>query len=182
MNCGERALESGERALQHHEARARELGGGLEIHEAQRLAELEMLLRLKRKLRRLHRRRAEPCSRRRPRRPARRKRACWEWWRAASQARCRAASRPLHPAWIVSLKACDLIHEALRGRFVLLRLGVADLLGGGVAPGLRLLQFLNRCAAFFVEAQKAIQRRARVVEAAIGQPLEEGRPDCRGSI
>jgi hypothetical protein len=39
---------------------------------------------------------------------------------------------------------------------------------------LRVLQFLNRCAAFFVEAQKAIQRRARVVEAAIGQAFEEG--------
>src|SRR5215207_2784864 len=41
----ERALESRELPLQHHEARARELRGGLEIHQAHRLAELIMLLR-----------------------------------------------------------------------------------------------------------------------------------------
>src|SRR2546429_6183639 len=43
----ERALESCEPALQHHEARAGKLGGGLEIHLPERLAEVEMLLRLK---------------------------------------------------------------------------------------------------------------------------------------
>src|SRR2546430_8170114 len=43
----ERALESCEPALQHHEARAGKLGGGLEIHLPERLAEVEMPLRLK---------------------------------------------------------------------------------------------------------------------------------------
>src|SRR6476646_10685284 len=41
----ERALESREAALQHHEAGARQLRGGLEIHLPERLAEIEMLLR-----------------------------------------------------------------------------------------------------------------------------------------
>ena len=72
------------------------------------------------------------------------------------------------------LESCDLVHEALGGRLILLGLGVADLLGGGVAAGLRLLQFLNRCAALLVEAENSIQRRARIVEAAIGQPFDEG--------
>ena len=42
----ERAFEPRQRALQHREARARDLGRGREIHQAERLAELEMLLRL----------------------------------------------------------------------------------------------------------------------------------------
>ena len=40
----ERALEPRQTLLQHDEARARELRGGLEIHLAERFAELEMLL------------------------------------------------------------------------------------------------------------------------------------------
>ena len=39
-----RTFEPRERALQHREARAGELGGGREVHEPQRLAQLEMLL------------------------------------------------------------------------------------------------------------------------------------------
>src|SRR6266566_1866009 len=41
----ERAFEPCEAALQHHEARARQLRGGLEIHLPERLAEIEMLRR-----------------------------------------------------------------------------------------------------------------------------------------
>src|SRR5262249_21144794 len=41
----ERALEPREAALQHHEARARQLRSGLEIHLPEPLAEIEMLLR-----------------------------------------------------------------------------------------------------------------------------------------
>src|SRR5262249_60093366 len=41
----ERALESREATLQNHEARARQLRGGLEIHLPERFAEIEMLLR-----------------------------------------------------------------------------------------------------------------------------------------
>src|SRR5262249_31429647 len=40
-----RALEPREAALQHHEARARQLRSGLEIHLPEPLAEIEMLLR-----------------------------------------------------------------------------------------------------------------------------------------
>ncbi len=47
-----RALEPRERSFQDHESGAGEFRGGLEIHEAERLAKLEMLLRPKRKLRR----------------------------------------------------------------------------------------------------------------------------------
>ncbi len=38
------AFEAGERAFQEHEAGAGDFGGGVEIHEAQRLAQFEMLL------------------------------------------------------------------------------------------------------------------------------------------
>ena len=38
-----RALEPGERALEHDETRARNLGGAFEIHEAERLAEALVL-------------------------------------------------------------------------------------------------------------------------------------------
>src|SRR5262249_48846788 len=41
----ERTLEPCEAALQHHEARARQLRGGLEIHLPEPLAKIEMLLR-----------------------------------------------------------------------------------------------------------------------------------------
>ena len=44
----ERALEPREPALQHDEARAGQFRGGLEIHLAERFAELEMLLRRER--------------------------------------------------------------------------------------------------------------------------------------
>ena len=43
---GDGAFEPGELALQHHEARAGHARGGFEIHLAERLAEIEMLLRL----------------------------------------------------------------------------------------------------------------------------------------
>ena len=43
----ERALEPGQRPLQHHEAGPGHFGGGVEIHEAQPLADLEMLFGLK---------------------------------------------------------------------------------------------------------------------------------------
>ena len=42
----QRPLQPRQRALQHNEARAGEFRGGLEIHQAERLADLEMLLRL----------------------------------------------------------------------------------------------------------------------------------------
>ena len=48
-----RALEPGQLALQDDEARTGQLGRGLEIHQAQRLADLEMLLRREVERRRL---------------------------------------------------------------------------------------------------------------------------------
>jgi hypothetical protein len=47
----ERAFQAGELALQHGEAAPEIFGGALEIHHAERLAELEMLLRLDRPIR-----------------------------------------------------------------------------------------------------------------------------------
>ena len=72
------------------------------------------------------------------------------------------------------LEARHLLHQGLGRRLVLARLGLADLLGGGVAARLRLLQFLNRGAALLVQAQNSIQRGLRIVETAVRQPLEKG--------
>src|SRR4026209_1748930 len=53
------------------------------------------------------------------------------------------------------LQRGDLVHQPLRRGFILARLSLADLLRGGVAAGLRLLQFLNRAAALLVQAQNS---------------------------
>ena len=67
-----------------------------------------------------------------------------------------------------------LVHQALGFRLVLARFGLADLFRGGVAPGLRLLQFLNRGAALLVKAQNLIQRLLGRVGAALLQRRDEG--------
>ncbi len=43
---GNGAFEAGQRPGQHHEASSGELGGALEVHEPEGLAEIEVLLRL----------------------------------------------------------------------------------------------------------------------------------------
>src|SRR4029450_306419 len=73
------------------------------------------------------------------------------------------------------LERSDLRHEALGPLLVLARFGLADFLGGCIARGLSLLQFLNRRAALLVKAENSIQRGARAcLEAAISQPFDEG--------
>ena len=67
-----------------------------------------------------------------------------------------------------------LVHQALGFRLVLARFGLADLFRGGVAAGLRLLQFLNRGAALLVKAQNLIQRLLGRVGAAVLQRRDEG--------
>ena len=74
----------------------------------------------------------------------------------------------------LGLEARHLLLEGIGARRIFRGHGLADLLGGGVAARLRLLQLLNRAAPFLVQAQNLIQRRPRIVEAAIGQPLEKG--------
>ena len=73
-----------------------------------------------------------------------------------------------------ALERGDLIHQALCFRLVLARFSLADLLGGGVAAGLRLLQFLNRGAALLVQPQNLIQRLLGRVGAAVLQRRDEG--------
>jgi acetyl-CoA carboxylase carboxyltransferase component len=68
----------------------------------------------------------------------------------------------------------DLIHQALGFRLVLARFSLADLFRGGVAAGLRLLQFLNRGAALLVQPQNLIQRLLGRIGAAVLQPGDEG--------
>ena len=72
--------------------------------------------------------------------------------RSSSSSRFSAAS----PSCDRALEGSDLIHQPLGFRLVLARLGLADLFRGGVAAGLRLLQFLNRRAALLVQAQNLI--------------------------
>ena len=67
-----------------------------------------------------------------------------------------------------------LVHQGLGGLLVLGGLGLADRLGGFVAAGLRVLQLLNRSAAFLVQLQNSIQQGFGVVEGAVLQPLHEG--------
>ena len=50
-------------------------------------------------------------------------------------------------------------HQRLRCRLVLLRLGLTDLLRGGVAARLPLLQFGDQRAALLVERQQALRQR-----------------------
>ena len=68
----------------------------------------------------------------------------------------------------------DLVHQAPGFGLVLARLGLADVLGRGVAAGLRLLQLLNRPAALLVQAQDLIQQIAWRFEAAVVKPRNEG--------
>ncbi len=71
-------------------------------------------------------------------------------------------------------EARDLVHEARGFGFVFGLLGLADVLGGGVAAGLRLLQNLNRFAALLVQTQDLSQQIARRVEGALLKPFDEG--------
>ena len=152
---GESALEPRESPLKHDEARARELRSRLEIHQAERLADLEMLLRLEGEIR----------------------------WRApfalfdigvgigpdrhvgCGIVRDRGEQSPqlvVEPLFVGlarlngALQRANLVHQTFGRRLVLLGLGLADLLGGDVARGLSLLQFLNCRAALLVQAQNPI--------------------------
>jgi hypothetical protein len=54
------------------------------------------------------------------------------------------------------LEPRDLGHQRLRGRFILLGLGLTDFLGGGVAPRLRLLEPGDRGAAALVKGEEIV--------------------------
>ena len=166
------------RALQHHEARAGELRRRLEIHLAERLAELEMLLRPVR----LGAARPSAAPRR---------------WRVSSGPTGTSSSgtfgmigqrivqrlgrRPLLLLGRLDriLQRRDLGHQRLRARLVLLRLGLADLLRRGVAAGLRLLQ-LSAIAARRASSS-AISSLRRRLRPALPQAPRRAPPDSRES-
>ncbi len=153
----QRARQARERSLQHDESRARQFGGRVEVHEAERLPDLEMLLRLKPLGK--ARRRAVPAhfdvvvlvlavrdvlerqvrdfSQRRLERGAR---------LALGRLQLRHGR----------LQARDLGAEVLGRDNVLARHRRADLLRGGVAPLLRPLQFGDRGAAALVERDQPV--------------------------
>ena len=177
----QRAFEPREAGLEHHKARARELGRGLEVHQPQRLAQLEMLLR--------------------------REIFFFEIARQAElvmldivfgvlavrhfverQVRDRGENRVqlglgvlrrLFELRQIVLQRGDLGHQRIGARLVFRLLGFADLFGGRVAPRLRLLEGGDRRAPLLIERQKARrrERRARslVEVAAVERPVEDFR-------
>ena len=91
-------------ALQHHEARARELRGRLEIHQAESLADLEMLLGAVRACGGVAEAVALHVAVSRRRRPARRPSAGSGWPRAPRAAPSRRRARPPRAAGIASFR------------------------------------------------------------------------------
>ena len=163
----ERAREAGERPLQHDEARARELGGDVEVHQAQRLAELEMLARL-----------VHP-SEFRPDAPAAHldvaglvlavgnvvERQVGNFCERGLERRARLALDRLEFRH-GRLEAGDLRLEVVRRLDVLARHGRADLLRSRVAALLGALQVENRQTPLLVERDQRFGARA---EAAAGE-------------
>ncbi len=145
----ERALHARELALQHHEARAGQFCRRLEIHEAHGLAQLVVLL-----------------GEIGPLRLAPFallavgllvgpdghvvERQVGDFGERLLQRLARLLLRRLRLGHGV-LQRRDLGHQRLGARLVLLRLGLADLLGGGVAAGLHVLQRGDGGAARLVE-------------------------------
>jgi len=168
----ERAFHPRQAFLQHDKTRAGNFRRGLEIHQPERLAKLEMLLGLEVEFRR----RADFAQFLVGGLVADRDIGSRHIGDGGEQ-RAQLIVEPLLVGLALldgGFQRGDLIHEAFRGGFILAGLGLADLLGGGVAAGLSLLQFLNRAAALLVQAQNSSQGFARLREAAIGQPFDEG--------
>ena len=124
----QRPFEPRQRSFQDDEPRAGELRRGLEIHQPERLAELEMLLRLKREFLRLADLTQNLVGAGIRRRPAHRQR---EYSGMIASSVLQLVVEPLLVRLARldrGLEGCDLVHEALGSPLILLGLGVADLL------------------------------------------------------
>ena len=170
---GESAFEARERALQHDEARARQFRRRLEIHQAERLADLEMLLRLKGEFLR----RADFADLLVGLLVADRDVGQRRIGNAGEKVAKFGFELPLLLLALLDglFEARHLVHQGFGGFLVLGGLGLADVLRGGVAAGLRILQLLNRSAAFLVQLQNSIQQGSLgPLDAAVLQPLHKG--------
>ena len=157
---GDGALEPRQRALEHDEAGPRDFRRGLEVHEAQGLADLEVLLGLEAELRR---------------------RADLSHLdvvvgaganRHVGKRQVRDDGESIHErlvelTFLLGSRSDDLFqlgdlgHKLGGRRLVLRRLRLANLLRGGVAARLRLLQLRHVAAARLVELNKPRPRRVR---------------------
>ncbi len=166
----ERAFEPGEVAFQHHETRARHARGRLEVHHAEGGAEIDVVLG----------RGVEPPGRdRRAVGPARSLDVAG-LVHAGRDVVGRQVGQPrqdvLEPGAGAALglilgvdlafKSLDLGHQDPGKRLVLLGLGLADLLGELVTPGLRRLEGGLRRAEFGVETQDFLQLFGRILDPA----------------
>ena len=154
----------------------------VEIHQAERLADLEMLLRLEAvgKAAAARRGGAPRRCRSRPCRRARRRAAGWGWRRVrSSSARAGAPSPPPRVSGIAAFSRATSSLKRLGGGGVLARHRRADLLRGGVAALLRLLQFEDRGAPRIVERDQQFGARR---QPAARQRLRQTLPDCRESL
>ena len=158
----ERPLEPRQRTLQHHEAGARQFCGRLEVHEAERLADLEMLARL---VHALERRRLPPAAkldivalviavRRVVGRKVRDRREL------RFERRRRLPFRRLELRHF-RLRRGDLGAEIFGCNAILARHRRADLFRGGVAALLRALKRRDRLPALSVERDQRFGARAK---------------------
>ena len=175
----DRALQPRQSLLQHDKARAAQFRRGLEIHEAERAAEIVMRFWRERVV--AHRAEHDDAAHCRARRRHRARRPA-----AGSESRPAPWRVPRPPPWppasscgIVVLSSATSAISALGARVVLRLLGVADFLRCGIAPRLRLLRLQDRRAALLVDRQ---QRRRQRLQPAPLQRGVEGMWRCRGSI
>jgi hypothetical protein len=166
---GQRALQPCQRALQHHEARAGQLRRRLEVHQPERLADLEMLPGLE-----VERARAPQLAHLdvggfvRPHRHVV-GRHIGDGGQRLVQLVIDLLGRGFglrHPL----LDPRDLAHQRLGARLVLRLLGLADLLRRRVAPLLQALQFRDQPPALLVERHEALG--LRLQPTALERPVE----------
>ena len=165
----ERAFEARELAAQHHEARARELRGGFEIHQAHAPRRARNAPSARRSCAGCRSGSSRRC-RARPRRPA----PPGSAGSGSRRAPCRAPRSPRAPpprARHALLQLRHLGHQRVRPRLVLLRLRLADLLRQRVAALLRLLRCRDGAPALLVERDE-LRRHRR--EPALREAVVEG--------
>ena len=173
-----RPFQAGELSLQDDETCARQLGRGLEVHQAQRLAELEMLLRREgERTAARHGGGLRDCgSASGPSGTSSRGRLGMTLSASVTAAVARRSLLldRLDPA----LQRADLSLQLLGLRPIARAHGCGDLLRGGIAAGLRFLHRLDQLATMIVEGD---QRRRLAVEAhGVSDPGRRP-PDCRDS-
>ena len=164
----QRPLESRQRSLQDDKTRTREFRSGLEIHQAERFAQIEMLLRLER----IFALGAEAVMLDIVVRVGAVgnivERQVWNFRKRGIE---RRNGQPLCFLRCVDLRlqSRDLRHQRGGAGLVLLGLGLADLFGGGIAPGERGFKLGDRGAALFIEREELVglRRMAAPAEGAV---------------